>query len=149
MSINCKHWSECGIKQGGCCAINLFQGAPSLGICRRCDKREPINPAKDAELIEEPKPKPEKRGLRWLAKGAKGLAKAALGLDPTPPGLLIERQGICNACPEKTEAIGGITTKCKQCGCALPAKQRVNSEQCPIGKWPTVEPTSSPTESPL
>jgi hypothetical protein len=35
--VNCKHWSDCGITNGGCCGLNLYGGRPSEGTCRRCD----------------------------------------------------------------------------------------------------------------
>lgn len=41
--MKCDHWTECGIKHGGCCALGLFGGRPSLGVCRGC----PQNSAKD------------------------------------------------------------------------------------------------------
>lgn len=38
---------------------------------------------------------------------------------------------ICNQCPwfEKT------LVRCKQCGCFLKAKARLQNQFCPIGKW--------------
>jgi hypothetical protein len=39
-TINCKHWSECGVKDGGCCSLNLYGGRPSLGTCNLSCKRE-------------------------------------------------------------------------------------------------------------
>ena len=57
-----------------------------------------------------------------------------------------ERAEICADCPLKKysksvdvfaggniKEISGMT--CTQCGCYLPAKIRVDDEQCPIGKW--------------
>jgi hypothetical protein len=32
--INCPHWSDCGTIAGGCCALKLFGGRPSHGVCR-------------------------------------------------------------------------------------------------------------------
>lgn len=39
--IYCRHWLDCGVKGGGCCALKLFGGKPSNGVCGVCDKREP------------------------------------------------------------------------------------------------------------
>ena len=37
-SLPCKHWRECGVQGGGCCAIGV-QERPSFGWClTRCDK---------------------------------------------------------------------------------------------------------------
>jgi hypothetical protein len=32
----CEHWSDCGVKSGGCCALGLGGGKPSLGGCKVC-----------------------------------------------------------------------------------------------------------------
>jgi hypothetical protein len=37
--IDCKHWTDCGIKRGGCCALNLHGGRPSHGVCGGCDHK--------------------------------------------------------------------------------------------------------------
>ena len=31
--LTCEHWSECGIKNGGCCKINKFGKTISFGVC--------------------------------------------------------------------------------------------------------------------
>lgn len=31
--IPCKHWSDCGVSGGGCCAKGLHGGKPSVGVC--------------------------------------------------------------------------------------------------------------------
>jgi hypothetical protein len=37
-TVKCKHWQNCGMKTGGCCAINKFN-RPSFGTCLiSCDK---------------------------------------------------------------------------------------------------------------
>lgn len=41
MSVYCRYWSDCGVKGGGCCSLNLYGGKPSRGVCGQCDKREP------------------------------------------------------------------------------------------------------------
>jgi len=33
MTIPCPHWSDCGLRHGGCCALGLFGGRPSYGVC--------------------------------------------------------------------------------------------------------------------
>lgn len=33
----CKHWSDCGVRGGGCCSQNLYGGKPSGGVCQRCE----------------------------------------------------------------------------------------------------------------
>jgi len=39
------------------------------------------------------------------------------------------RMEICRACPY----LNG--NKCQQCGCFMPAKTKLSTSQCPIGKW--------------
>jgi hypothetical protein len=52
MKIVCPHWSDCGVKGGGCCAIAKFGAKISYGVCNICltgkalpAKTSPINPA--------------------------------------------------------------------------------------------------------
>ena len=47
------------------------------------------------------------------------------------------RKVICNTCPERDKR-----DVCRECGCALSAKQRLLTETCPLGLWPT--PDQSP-----
>lgn len=35
--MNCKHWTECGVRNGGCCSLGLYGGKPSEGVCNRCE----------------------------------------------------------------------------------------------------------------
>lgn len=35
---DCRHWSACGIRDGGCCS--LLGNRPSAGYCKGCKKRE-------------------------------------------------------------------------------------------------------------
>lgn len=49
MKIACQHWSACGVKGGGCCALGKFGGRPSAGLCATClgiAKPAPTPPAK-------------------------------------------------------------------------------------------------------
>ena len=41
-----------------------------------------------------------------------------------------DRKPICDKCIHKSN----INT-CNLCGCFLPAKQRVEDEECPMGEW--------------
>ena len=42
-----------------------------------------------------------------------------------------ERMDICATCPE----LIGITKQCKQCGCFMPGKVKLEAANCPLGKW--------------
>lgn len=41
------------------------------------------------------------------------------------------RFDICKACPELIK----LTSQCKQCGCFMAAKTKLEKAICPIGKW--------------
>jgi len=41
------------------------------------------------------------------------------------------RFDICQSCPELTH----ITLRCKQCGCFMAAKTKLQTATCPLGKW--------------
>lgn len=42
-----------------------------------------------------------------------------------------QRYEICGACPEFIK----LTTQCKQCGCIMKLKTKLELASCPIGKW--------------
>lgn len=72
-----------------------------------------------------------------LAHGAKGLARAALGIGRVSPSLKDVRLKICMTC-EFGGGGSGWTRKwfCRKCGCLLLAKAGDERESCPQGKWP-------------
>lgn len=42
-----------------------------------------------------------------------------------------KRYEICQACPEFFRP----TTQCKQCGCFMRLKSKMENARCPLGKW--------------
>ncbi len=42
-----------------------------------------------------------------------------------------KRMGVCNECPELIP----MTKQCKQCGCFMNMKTRLEKATCPLGKW--------------
>lgn len=42
-----------------------------------------------------------------------------------------QRYEICKVCPE----LINLTKQCKQCGCFMVAKTKLEKATCPIGKW--------------
>jgi glutathionylspermidine synthase len=42
-----------------------------------------------------------------------------------------ERLSICNQCPQLIKA----TWTCKECGCFMKIKGRMDWAECPLGKW--------------
>jgi hypothetical protein len=45
--------------------------------------------------------------------------------------LFNERFNICKSCPELIE----LTKQCKQCGCFMSVKAKLELAQCPLNKW--------------
>ena len=41
------------------------------------------------------------------------------------------RMDICSKCPELIQ----LTKQCKQCGCMMTAKTKLQLATCPLGKW--------------
>lgn len=59
---------------------------------------------------------------------AEGFGNLIIGKDvPGSEG----RYAKCLVCPEFKK----LTKRCGKCGCYLPAKVKVPSEKCPLGKW--------------
>lgn len=42
-----------------------------------------------------------------------------------------DRLNICKECPELIH----LTKQCKQCGCFMIAKTKLENAKCPLGKW--------------
>jgi len=45
--------------------------------------------------------------------------------------LASSRMSICMSCPE----LRPIVNQCKQCGCLMNAKTKIEASKCPLGKW--------------
>ena len=45
--------------------------------------------------------------------------------------LSAKRFDICKSCPELVQ----ISKQCKQCGCFMNAKTKLQKATCPLGKW--------------
>jgi hypothetical protein len=74
------------------------------------------------------------QGVKHAIAGARGLAKAFLGLDPTPRTVLLSRRALCEACPHRVPN-GNEIGKCRLCGCWLRFKLVLNDEACPDKRW--------------
>jgi hypothetical protein len=78
-----------------------------------------------------------------LARGAVGVAKAALGRDRAPEDAITARWDSCLACDKHDRGV------CLACGCFVGAKIRLASAECPESRWVAVtvagaEPTDPP-----
>lgn len=68
-----------------------------------------------------------------VAKAASRWAKGGFAL--TKSAEVETRLEICNSCKSyDAEGYGGVGG-CLICGCIIPAKVRLATEQCPEGKW--------------
>lgn len=47
------------------------------------------------------------------------------------PELSAQRYSVCKSCPELIK----LTNQCKECGCFMSAKTKIEKATCPIGKW--------------
>ena len=48
--------------------------------------------------------------------------------------LFAARWDTCSRCPELNRAVPAMET-CRQCGCLMRVKTRIESAKCPLGKW--------------
>ena len=69
------------------------------------------------------------------AAGAVGIAKAAIGIDPTDAETLERRRATCEACPSGLYVAGKCDRAGGGCGCWLAMKWRIAAERCPKGHW--------------
>jgi hypothetical protein len=76
-------------------------------------------------------------GVGDLVRGAVGVAKAALGVQPAPSEVVRARWAACLACADHD------CGRCMACGCFTGAKIRVAGESCPRGVWVAVSVGSS------
>ncbi|MCC7409885.1 MAG: hypothetical protein IT442_17595 [Phycisphaeraceae bacterium] len=68
-------------------------------------------------------------GVMRSIRGAAGIAKSQLGLDPAPDSVVTYRWTTCTACERFDRGHCGL------CGCNLPAKVRLAGQKCPLGRW--------------
>lgn len=82
--------------------------------------------------------------FRGAWRGARGLSKAALDLEPLDDEVVRDRRKACAACPAatRTKSLGRLPlnvltpmSTCSVCRCNLHAKTRLAGEACPRGYW--------------
>ncbi len=80
-----------------------------------------------------------------MARGAKGIVQAALGLGRADGQIIERRRAICRACPEAIPCVkkAGQFCRCRRCGCVLHFKTALAGESCPLGRW-GAQPTDEP-----
>ena len=75
---------------------------------------------------------------RMITGGAK-LLKSELGIDAADEATILERKNTCLDCD--TYDFGVCLEEKGGCGCFVAAKIKLNSEECPKGKWKLIEVT--------
>lgn len=76
--------------------------------------------------------------LKKYLQGAYKLGKSVSGIDKTDLDELERRKDICASCKYNTSIMYENhlpISRCKKCGCFIPAKIRLKSEKCPANKW--------------
>jgi len=143
----CKHWSKCGIKGGGCCALGEFNGTPTHIACdKMCKKREEIDTnsptqpvAKkkavvpgDVDLKPLPMP-PLLDQAKDLMKAATDVVKGVARGKRITASKKVERarMAVCETC----DAFDKKRKRCSKCGCYMKAKTKLKESKCPLGKW--------------
>ena len=134
--IDCEHWSNCGVSDGGCCAISKFGDKPSTGVCLTI-----CNLNKQTQSLQETSPiqdelgctscsKSKVKGLKRLLQGSAALLKAELGIDAADEATMAKRKAICLSCESYDFGV------CNDCGCFTAAKIKLKTgSPCPQGKW--------------
>lgn len=146
--IECDHWSECGVRGGGCCAAGHYGGRPSLGVCGQCPNRLVQGTPVALSVGQTASVGFTSRAGAYLAAEAK---QAIQG--PASDADASARLAICLACPDRADTLEGASDPaggfCTKCGCggrpraALSVKTRLAGSSCPLGKWGQVQGTGA------
>jgi len=74
---------------------------------------------------------PERKSKWQEYKEKNGIPSPYLHVVNVNKKLAQERIDVCRACPELVSEVD----QCKKCGCFIGSKTRLESAQCPLGKW--------------
>lgn len=69
--------------------------------------------------------------LRKKVENSANKAKDSISLIIVSTEESTRRMTICESCPNLTV----VTQQCSVCGCFMKAKTKLNSANCPVGKW--------------
>ena len=125
MEIGCEHWSDCGVRGGGCCAISKFGDNPSYNVCLKNCKLNTTNFGKEKKGCGSCASK----GLKRLLTGGAKLLKSELGIDACDEATMIDRKNLCESCEHYDFGV------CTLCGCFCAAKVKLGLEKCDDGRW--------------
>lgn len=81
----------------------------------------------------------QKRDLRWLVNGIRGVFRAAFGVDRAGFQDVYDRMEKCLRCVERTGRLDRMPhtegQRCRICGCVLTYKVLSKKQRCPLNKW--------------
>lgn len=130
--IDCKHWKDCGVKGGGCCAAGLYGGQPSYGICMSCSNRTPAD-------------QDEPVGFQKMGFVSKAVSYARAEISALVSSIPDEefefRMSQCKSCSRREPAPEPQVGWCGACGCGrsvraeLTIKGKMPKATCPLNKW--------------
>lgn len=147
----CDHWSDCGVKGGGCCAKNLYGGRPSLGICTRsCSSRVVGLTIRKSEIPDQLEQEAENQApmeAPSLLSKAISYAKAEISrfTQTITEAEIAARIDMCRSCSKLVKSTeDGKIGWCDSCGCGkaaraeLTIKATMPAATCPLNKWPDI-----------
>ena len=125
--IECKHWEDCGLGDGGCCKIGIYE-KPSFGVCLEiCEHNTSKNQS----------------GLKKVVSKVKQYIRAESSLaneGEVDEGVYNHRIETCKSC-DKLKHTYDEVGHCGACGCgqgrraALTVKCKMPKATCPENKW--------------
>lgn len=132
MKVECRHWSECGLVGGGCCAKGFHQGSPTIGQCafgcpegegpwrgalqaalgpKSIGSEHPSSPASGAPLTM-PRPFPSARQVASFLTALATCPRVSRRVE-------LLRLAICARCEYLRRASDSRLDWCGLCGCKV------------------------------
>jgi len=141
--IECEHWEDCGVANGGCCAHGVFE-RPSFGVCRNlCKYNTSLENPEPIEGIEKlPLYKRVMKNIKSYVEAEASLANMG-ELDSEQ---YEARLNMCRSCEHLKKTYDEVG-HCKACGCgiskraALTVKAKMPLSTCPRNKWQPIKMT--------
>lgn len=99
--------------------------------CEAGDPQGVLQRARDRKATRKMPPLAERAGNALWAAGRVVKAAACGKALAVAADVLAARKAACAGCPKDEDGW------CGACGCNLAAKQRLATEVCPLGRWPT------------
>jgi len=103
MIIKCKHWKDCGVRKGGCCAIEEYP-TPSFGVCLNQCKKNTNKPDQKTinKILHKTYKKDKRKAIRNKSRGLGDTIKRAI--DKVTMGKVKP----CGGCKKRQEALNKL-----------------------------------------